>query len=126
MNYLLAAAGALTVVVGLVHSILGETMIFRRMRTGSVAPTHGGKLIGEGHVRIIWASWHIVTLFGWLMAAILFRAAASAEHAQSYGVVLSGIALTMFVGGLLVLIATKARHPGWAGLFGVSVLIWLS
>ena len=41
------------------------------MRIGTIIPTNGGKVIGEGHVRIIWASWHIVTLFGWLIAATL-------------------------------------------------------
>ncbi len=25
----------------------------------------------------------------------------------------------------LVLIGTKGRHPGWAGLLGVAVLVWL-
>ena len=125
MNKYIAAAGTLAFFVGLVHSILGEKLIFRRMRTGSIIPTNGGKVIGEGHVRIIWASWHIVTLFGWLIAAALIWLARSPERLQNNGVVLSAIASTMLVSALLVLIATKARHPGWAGLLGVAALVWL-
>ena len=125
MNNYLAAAGGLAFFVGFVHSLLGEKLIFRRMRTGSFVPTNGGTVIGEGHVRIIWASWHIVTLFGWLIAAALFWLASSPERLQIQGVLLMAIASTMFLSALLVLIATKARHPGWAGLLGVAALIWL-
>ena len=100
-------------------------MIFRRMRFGTIIPTNGGKVIGEGHVRIVWASWHIVTLFGWLIAATLIWLAASPDRIQNQGVILSAIASTMLVSALLVLIATKARHPGWVGLLGVAALVWL-
>ena len=125
MNKYLAAAGTLAFFVGLAHSFLGESLIFRRMRIGTIIPTDGGKVIGEGHVRIIWASWHIVTLFGWLIAATLIWLAASPEGMQNQGVLLSAIASTMLVSALLVLIATRARHPGWAGLLGVTALVWL-
>ena len=125
MNKYLAAAGTLAFLVGVIHSVLGERLIFRRMRIGTIIPTNGGKVIGEGHVRIIWASWHIVTLFGWLIAATLILLAASPNRMQNQDVLLSAIASTMLVSALLVLIATKARHPGWAGLLGVAALVWL-
>ena len=124
MNKYLAAAGALAFIVGLVHSILGETMIFRRLRTKGVIPKSGSNAIGERHVRIIWASWHIVTIFGWLIAAGLVWLAALPVPLQSQATLLSAIASAMIVSSLLVLIATKARHPGWAGLLGVAALTW--
>ena len=71
MNSYFIAAAVLAFLVGLVHSILGERLIFRRLREGRVVPTHGGTLLGEGHVRILWASWHVLTVFGWGIAAIL-------------------------------------------------------
>jgi len=125
MNKYLAAAGTLAFFVGLIHSFLGEKLLFRRMRTGTIIPTNGGKVIGEGHVRIIWASWHIVTLFGWLIAVTLIWFAASPDKMQNQGVGLSAIASTMLVSALLVLIATKARYPGWVGLLGVATMVWL-
>jgi hypothetical protein len=125
MNPYLAAAGTLAFLVGLAHSLLGEHLIFRRMRTGTIIPTNGGKVIGEGHVRIIWASWHIVTVFGWLVAASLFLLAALPDRTPDSGLALSAIVVTMIVSALLVLIATRARHPGWAGLLGVALLAWL-
>ena len=124
MNKYLAAAGVLAFIVGLVHSILGETMIFRRLRTKGNILKSGTNVIGEGHVRIIWASWHIVTIFGWLIAAGLVWLAALPVPLQSQATLLSAIALAMIVSSLLVFIATKARHPGWAGLLGVAALTW--
>ena len=125
MNKYLAAAGALAFFVGFAHSILGEIMIFHRMRNGSIVPTNRGKIIGEGHVRIIWASWHVVTVFGWLIAAVLVWLAKSAAQLQEQAAFLSAISLAMLVSSALVFIATKARHPGWVGLLGVAALIWL-
>ena len=125
MNKYLAAAGALAFFVGFAHSVLGERMIFRRMRSGSVVPTNGGKIIGEGHVRIIWASWHVLTIFGWLIAATLVWLANPTDQMQNQSTLLSAIASAMLVSSALVFIATKARHPGWAGLLGVAALTWL-
>jgi hypothetical protein len=71
MNACLVAAAGLAFLVGLAHSVLGERLIFRRLRTGRLVPTNGGKVLGEGHVRIVWASWHVLTVFGWGIAAIL-------------------------------------------------------
>ena len=125
MNKYLALAAALAFVVGLVHSVLGERMIFRRMRTGKFVPTNGGKVIGEGHVRIIWASWHIVTLFGWLVAGALLWFAGLPVQVQSQDLALTAVSLTMLASSVLVFLATKARHPGWVGLLGVAALVWL-
>jgi hypothetical protein len=30
----------------------------------------------------------------------------------------------MLLGSAFVFVGTRARHPGWAGLLGVAVLIW--
>ncbi|MBP6668824.1 MAG: hypothetical protein KA180_05215 [Gemmatimonadales bacterium] len=126
MNQLLLAAAVLTFVVGLGHSVLGEHLIFRRMRQGGLIPTNGGKVIGEGHVRILWASWHTLTVFGWCMGLVLVWLA-RAPHEHPLTAALSrAILVAMLLGAALVFVGTKAKHPGWAGLLGVAVLIWLA
>ena len=123
MNRLYLAASALSFVVGLAHSILGEMLVFRRMRQSGLIPTNGGRIIGEGHVRILWASWHVLTVFGWGFAVILLWLSRSPPEA---GTVLSPVIIAaMLAGSLLVLVGTKGKHPGWAGLLGVAVLVWL-
>lgn len=125
MNTFLAAASAVAFLVGLVHSVLGERMIFRRMRDGQIIPTNGGPRLGEGHVRILWASWHVLTVFGWAMAALLLWLA---HHGPQPGLqfVAPVIAVAMLLGSVLVFVGTRARHPGWVGLLVVAVLTGLA
>jgi hypothetical protein len=125
MNRLLVAAAVLAFIVGLVHSVLGERMVFRRMRRGGFIPTDGGRVIGEGHVRILWASWHVLTVFGWCLAAVLLWLARAPALGASEGFIADAVAAAMLAGSALVLVGTRARHPGWAGLLGVAVLTWL-
>jgi hypothetical protein len=125
MNLYFASAAALAFVVGLVHSALGERLIFRRLRQGGLVPTNGGKLLGEGHVRILWASWHVLTVFGCAFAAVLLWLSIDARGASSMGFIEQAIAISMLFGSVLVFVGTKGRHPGWLGLLGVAVLVWL-
>lgn len=119
------AAAILAIVVALVHSILGEVMIFRRMRKpGRVVPSDGGERLTGPNVRILWASWHLLTVFGVGMAAMLLRLASSARTAE-HDFIAQAIAMSMLGGSLLVLVNTRGRHPGWIGLLGVAGLVWL-
>ena len=124
MNRFFFAAAVLSFLVGLAHSILGEVLIFRRMRQGGLIPTNGGRVIGEGHVRILWASWHVLSLFGWCLAAILLLL----SQAQPMGSTLLSpvIVIAMLASSVLVLVGTKGKHPGWVGLLAVAVLTWLA
>lgn len=124
MNRYFLAAAILSFLVGLAHSILGEMLIFRRMRQGGLIPTNGGRVIGEGHVRILWASWHVLTVFGWCLAAVLLWLAQAqrAGHAP----IGQAIVVAMAAGSFLVLVGTRGKHPGWIGLLGVAVLAWLA
>jgi len=125
MNWYLVIAAALAFLVGLVHSVLGERLIFRRLRQGGLVPTNGGNLLDERHVRILWASWHIVTVFGWCIAYILLRLSFFSSSASSAWFIEQAIIIATLTGSALVFIGTRARHPGWAGLLGIAVLVWL-
>ncbi len=116
MNLYFVAAAALAVITGSVHSILGEILIFRRMREG--------KILDESHVRILWASWHLMTVMGLGFASIILWLALPSEIPRDTFIELA-IIVVMMVSSALVLIATRARHPGWIALLGVSILIWL-
>lgn len=119
------AAAILAIVVALVHSILGEVMIFRRLRKpGRVIPTDGGDRLLGSNVRILWASWHVLTVFGLGLAAMLLSLASSSRTAE-HDFIAQAIAVSMLGGSLLVLVGTRGRHPGWVGLLGVAGLVWL-
>ncbi|MBL8378643.1 MAG: hypothetical protein JNM79_12290 [Burkholderiales bacterium] len=125
MNTFILFAAGLAFLVGLAHSVFGEIMIFKRMRSGGIVPINGGKVIGEGHVRILWASWHVLTVFGWLVSSFLVWLAQPAARGVAPAWLLGAIAIAMLAGALFVLVGTKGRHPGWLGLLGVAVLTWL-
>lgn len=121
-NYLLAAA-ALSVFVGLVHSILGERLMFRKLRRGSVVPCISAKPLIAKNIRIIWATWHLASVFGFATGAVFFHLAGQLRPDQF---VLHALASAMLISGLLVLYATNGKHPGWVGLSGVAILCWVS
>ena len=124
MNGLLFTGGILAIGIGLIHSVLGELLIFKRLRNGTVIPTAGEPLLRERNVRILWATWHVVTIFGWAFGAILLQYSFASSDPDFSDAILQFIAYSMLASAVLVLVATKGRHPGWVGLLGVAVLCW--
>ncbi|MDW3195613.1 MAG: hypothetical protein R8G66_24770 [Cytophagales bacterium] len=113
---MLIMAGVLCFLLGAVHSILGERMIFQPLRkeaTYSLLKKYRG---------ILWATWHLVTIFGACLGLYLLELA---------GMELPGdfplfIVATMLLGALLVGIGTKGRHPGWIILLLIAILILIA
>lgn len=125
MKALFLAAAALAFGVGLVHSLLGERLIFSRLRGSGWVPNRGGGSLGSGHVRILWASWHVLTVFGWALAALLVWLWARWPQ-PGLEWLAHGVVVAMATGALLVLVGTRGRHPGWIGLLGVAALTLLA
>jgi hypothetical protein len=118
-------AGILTILVGAAHTIIAEIKIFQPMRVSGIVPTNGKPTLKERHLRIIWASWHVLTVFGWAFAAILLRMAFTYNQTELQRFVLKTLIVAMVTGALLVFYGTKAKHPGWIGLSLVALLTWL-
>lgn len=123
MQTMLLAAGAIGLLTGLAHSMLGERLIFRHLRASGIVPSLGAAPLRERHVRILWATWHLATVFGCASAAVLLLAAQGVNDAQD-ALVVRAIALAHLGGSLLVLVATRGRHPGWIALLAVAGLAW--
>lgn len=123
MNFLLMSAGCLSIVVGLVHSILGEFLVFKKLRNGFLVPTTSAPPLRARNIRILWATWHLASIFGFAMGAILIQLSTMAETPVF---IIRSIAFSMFSGSVLVFYATNAKHPGWIGLLVVALLCWLA
>ena len=120
----LQLAVVLTVALGLVHSVLGECLIFRHLRDGSLVPTLESPRLRERQLRITWASWHLVTLLGWALAGLLWQLAELNQAALNERLV-PLIQLGLGSSAVLVLYATRGRHPGWLVLGLITlVLTW--
>lgn len=125
MNTYLLIAAVLTIVLGLAHSVIGEVLIFRHWRKGE----HKEKIHGAipmRHRRIIWASWHIGTIFGFGLAALLYWLASPYSQDLNTDLLEKSVLFPMLASALLVLVGTRGKHPGWIVMLIISVLIWLS
>lgn len=125
MNGFIFSASIVTFVVGLIHTVLGEILIFRKMKRSGFIPTDGGSVLRESNVRILWATWHALTAFGWGMAFLLLWLARHSSHDATYLLVANTVAASLLAGSALVFIGTKGRHPGWAGLLIAAILTWI-
>ena len=125
MNTYFAVAAGLAFLVGVVHSVLGELLIFRRLRGGSLISSTGSPILRERHVRILRATWHVVTVFAWGFGAILLRLSFSSSQYTVQAFVESAILFSMLTASLIVLIGTKGKHPGWLVLLVIAILSWM-
>ncbi len=71
MNTTLLLAAVGLALVGLAHSVLGEILVFKPLRVQGWVPTAGAPVLRERHIRILRGSWHLVTLLGWALSALL-------------------------------------------------------
>jgi hypothetical protein len=122
-NYLLAA-GVLMILIGIAHSVIGEILVFRKLRAGTIVPLLAPAPLRERHLRILWANWHLTSVLGWGLAALLIMFAAAPDP-SSHALHVRIIAIATLAGSLLVLYATRGRHPGWFGLLIAAGLAWL-
>lgn len=75
MQPLLVTAAVLAVTTGVVHSVLGEMLIFRHLRQSTLVPSLSAPPLQGRNVRILWATWHLASIFGWVLAGLLWQLA---------------------------------------------------
>jgi len=127
MNAYFFIAGILCFLLGLAHSILGEYLIFKNKRNrGALVPSKKNEGLKERHLRILWATWHMASVFGGCFGAFFLKLASDYPIINSEFtnfLILSSV-YTMFTSSILVLIGTKGRHPGWIVLMAIGVLLF--
>ena len=126
MQPLLTTAAVVAIATGVVHSLLGERLIFRHLRRSSLVPSLPAPPLQARNVRILWATWHLASVFAWALAGLLWQLAREPGAALSARLVLSASAAAFVLGSLLVLVSTRGRHPGWVALGAVGVLSWVA
>ncbi|TMM57406.1 hypothetical protein FEE95_13045 [Maribacter algarum] len=91
---------------------------------GKLVPTQGSTELKESHMRITWATWHLASVFGWGIGAILIKTSQE-QNGESSDFIVQPIMYAMFFASLLVLIGTKGKHPGWVVLLIIGILLIL-
>ncbi len=124
---MLFAAGCLAIFLGVAHSILGERLIFKKLRQKAIVPTYGGELFTERQVRILWVSWHLVTLFGAALGSLLcYLSVVNSTQMAFVALLVNFTSIVMFCAALLALVGTKGKHPSWIILMLIGLLAWLT
>ena len=117
---LLYAACAVLLVLGIAHSLLGELWLLAPMPRFQGAAAFANDRLPKRTLRV---TWHIATLLGYGDALVLFR---YAQRGDGDPFVVRVIAASLAVCGALVLLGTRARHPGWTGFFVAAGLCWIA
>jgi hypothetical protein len=113
----LAAAAALTLIVGIAHSWLGERLLLGPL----LAPASRSGLLRDSRTarRILRFAWHLTTLAWWGLAAI-FLALAGAPLTAATRHVLAVLALTFLLTGSVILLSSKGRHLAWPAFLAIA------
>lgn len=125
---MLIAAAAVVFVLGLLHSVLGEMMIFRHLAGMSGLPRLGfpPMLRADAANRTLRACWHLLTILGWTCAAILARLAALPALGSGERFIVHAMAISFGACAVCMGAGTRGRHVGWIAFLAAAILCGLS
>jgi len=114
---MLLAGSLLLILIGFVHSILGEKYLLIRLFRRDNLP----KLMGSDWFtkRVIRFAWHITTVAWWGFAAILYFLSNPSDSVRAE--ILISISLVFAVSGLISLIFSHGKHLSWLFFFGIAI-----
>ena len=123
MNPYLTAASALCVVGALIHSVLGERLIFGPLFKGELPKLQGSEAFMK---QVLRAFWHGFSIFLAGIATVLISAA-TVDPLEGSGRWMIGIMqwTVLIPLALYVLIQTRGKHFAWVLFALASILIWL-
>ena len=117
---MLEVAAALCLLIGIIHSYLGERFILIRFfRSDKFPHLFGSDFFPKRTLRF---SWHITTFAWWGFGYLLFRIAAGEENlAQT---VLYTISTVFFLSGIFSFGFTKGKHLSWVVFWAIAGLAY--
>ncbi len=118
MNWGLTAASVLCVLLAVVHSALGERLVFAPLRQNGDWRAEALSLLDRQRWRAIRATWHLISIIGLGIGAVLFVVA------RGEGPVATILGVTFTVAAAYWATATRMKHPAWLvlGLIGGILL----
>lgn len=119
INSALLFAAVLAVVLGAVHSWLGERRLIGPLldpgsRTGILARSAFSR-------SVLRFAWHITSVAWWGMAAVLALLATSPLDSQGK-LAITAVAITFLITGVVILITSRGRHLAWPVFVAIAGL----
>ncbi len=125
MNVYFLAAGILAIFLGLAHTVLGEVLIFKRLR-GQKLYFSNGEILEKRGVAALWSTWHLLTIIGWGIAAVLLSFAWPNLLSGTIENISKIFSITFLIGGVFWFYGTNGKHPAWVVLLAIAGLLWLA
>ncbi|MDH3589512.1 MAG: hypothetical protein OEQ74_08920 [Gammaproteobacteria bacterium] len=117
---MLIVAAVLIILIGLVHSYLGEKFILIRLFRQPLPRLFGNDAFTRQTLRFVW---HMTTVCWWGFAALLI----GLEYGySSKGEILLIIGTTFGIGALFPLIATRGKHLSWLVFTAISLICYFA
>jgi len=115
-NGMLIIGTILLLLIGIIHSYLGEKYILIRLFRREDLP----KLLGSDWFtkRVLRFAWHITTIAWWGFAAILYVLADPSENVQNE--ILTIIAVVFVLSGIVSLLFSRGKHLSWLFFFTIA------
>ncbi|WP_426370327.1 hypothetical protein [Pseudocolwellia sp. HL-MZ7] len=106
----------LLIVIGILHSYLGEKFILTRLFRRDNLP----KLLGSDWFtkRVLRFAWHLTTIAWWGFAAILYLLSAPTDNINTEIIIV--IALTFIISGIISFSFTRGKHLSWLFFFCIA------
>jgi len=107
----------LLLIIGFVHSYLGEKYILIRLFRRDDLP----KLLGSDWFtkRVLRFAWHLTTIAWWGFAAILYVLSNPSVNVQSE--ILTIIAFVFSLSGIVSLLFSRGKHLSWLFFFIIAI-----
>jgi hypothetical protein len=122
MNYSLTAAAALMIIIGVVHSFLGEHLIVKPLLTLNLPHIKGSDFITKRTLRF---AWHLTTLAVFGLAGVVLIYAGTVVD-SSGALILNLIASIFFMASVISLLAIRGKHFSWWVFLMIGGLIAFS
>lgn len=119
MTTSIGLAGGLLILLAVAHSVIGEVLIFRHLRPGRPLYHLALDVLPKRRWHAIWSSWHLVTLLGFGLGAILLAGVPPADPSSTLWIITGIIGFTV----PYWLLGTRGRHPAWIVLGAVFGLL---
>jgi hypothetical protein len=113
---MLLIAALLLIVIGFVHSYLGEKYLLIRLFKRDNLP----KLMGSDWFtkQVLRFAWHLTTLAWWGFALILYFLSAPSDNIRTE--ILLTIAATFAISGVVSLGFSRGKHLSWLWFFAIA------
>ncbi len=121
MNVYLVAAAALAAIGGLLHSVLGERLVFSKLTVASLPQLLGSTVFT---FRVLRLFWHMVSVAWWGFALLMVLMAATPVDGDNQRLIWA-MTLIFLASAVLACLLSRGRHFSWGVLLIIAVLTWL-